>query len=237
MKQIVKRIVMIMILLFVVVSLGCMSSPSPTPSTSPTPSPPASTPTPPPKPIADFTWEGKYAGEGIEFISKSENATSWLWDFGDGSAKSNEQHPHHTYQLPGVYSVNLIVKNSGGLDTNAKVLYIFKKGESYLLELKVEPDPTKLEAGVSYKAIVPFLADEGVEILNAYLFWNWEGPFVFNLKGLGLKAPYPPPPTFFWLRLHTNNPGAYNLRCYVDYHLPDGSVQKSNEVSRDINVR
>jgi len=37
--------------------------------------------------------------------------TSWEWDFGDGGT-SGEQHPQHTYLLPGVYEVSLTVTNS-----------------------------------------------------------------------------------------------------------------------------
>ena len=32
----------------------------------------------------------------------------WLWDFGDGN-NSTEQHPSHTYTVPGVYSVRLLI--------------------------------------------------------------------------------------------------------------------------------
>ncbi len=39
------------------------------------------------------------------------NITSWIWTFGDG-ASSNEQHPAHTYTLPGDYEVCLTINNN-----------------------------------------------------------------------------------------------------------------------------
>lgn len=37
---------------------------------------------------------------------------SWAWDFGDGGS-SSEQHPTHTYTVPGQYNVNLEVTTAG----------------------------------------------------------------------------------------------------------------------------
>ncbi|MCK4631920.1 MAG: PKD domain-containing protein [candidate division Zixibacteria bacterium] len=40
---------------------------------------------------------------------------SWLWDFGDGSATSNDQHPIHLYNLiDGTFEVSLVVTNDCG---------------------------------------------------------------------------------------------------------------------------
>jgi len=49
--------------------------------------------------------------------TSSATATSWLWDFGDGSA-STQQNPAHDYNLPGDYEVCLLVGNSCG-DTSS----------------------------------------------------------------------------------------------------------------------
>lgn len=51
-------------------------------------------------------------GEGkILFTHEAKNATSFEWDFGDGSAKSNEENPSHSYQKNNDYTVILIAKN------------------------------------------------------------------------------------------------------------------------------
>lgn len=49
----------------------------------------------------------------IQFSDQSVNATSWLWDFGDGSY-SSLQHPAHIYTVPGTYTVKLIATDSLG---------------------------------------------------------------------------------------------------------------------------
>jgi hypothetical protein len=54
---------------------------------------------------------------------KDESAghvTAWKWDFGDGSA-STEQHPQHTYAQPGRYVVLLDVTGPDGTARRAKV--------------------------------------------------------------------------------------------------------------------
>ncbi|REK51802.1 MAG: PKD domain-containing protein [Bacteroidetes bacterium] len=47
----------------------------------------------------------------------------WTWDFGDGNT-SSLQHPQHTYQASGTYTVTLIVSNTLGADTLARISYI-----------------------------------------------------------------------------------------------------------------
>lgn len=42
--------------------------------------------------------------------SKTQNQTSWEWDFGDGSF-STDTNPSHTYSSAGVYTVKLIIKD------------------------------------------------------------------------------------------------------------------------------
>jgi PKD repeat protein len=52
----------------------------------------------------------------VNFYDQSIQATSWSWDFGDGST-SIEQNPTHTYSDPGIYTVILTVTGAGGSDT------------------------------------------------------------------------------------------------------------------------
>jgi len=56
------------------------------------------------------------------------NATSWLWDFGDGNG-SSEQNPIHVYDDAGIYTVSLAVSGSiGGADTMIKTAYVTAYG-------------------------------------------------------------------------------------------------------------
>lgn len=51
------------------------------------------------------------------FTDSSSNATSWSWDFGDGSPLDTAQNPTHFYQQNGAYTVCLVVTNACSSDT------------------------------------------------------------------------------------------------------------------------
>ena len=53
------------------------------------------------------------SGESIQFIDNSINASSWIWDFGDGNV-STEQNPIHTYEGEDTYIVTLEAASLGG---------------------------------------------------------------------------------------------------------------------------
>lgn len=53
-------------------------------------------------------------GEPTYFTDASISATSWDWDFGDGSPNSALQNPSHTYADTGTYTVTLTVQGLGG---------------------------------------------------------------------------------------------------------------------------
>ncbi len=60
----------------------------------------------------------------VSFHDQStQNPTSWLWDFGDGTT-STEQHPTHEYAVAGSYTVTLTATNSCGSQSETKTAYI-----------------------------------------------------------------------------------------------------------------
>jgi PKD repeat protein len=62
---------------------------------------------------ADFTSQNNVncsAPLSVEFNNLSANASSYIWDFGDGST-STEENPTHTYNNPGVYDVKLVASS------------------------------------------------------------------------------------------------------------------------------
>jgi PKD repeat protein len=76
--------------------------------------------------LADFTSDidSGSAPLTVNFTDQSCGIiTSWSWDFGDGSA-SSEQNPSHTYTNPGTYTVSLTVSGPGGPDEKTKVDFI-----------------------------------------------------------------------------------------------------------------
>lgn len=78
------------------------------------------------QPTADFT-ATPTTGVGsvtVQFTDTStEQPTSWLWDFGDGSSATTES-PQHTYSSPGTYTVALTVTNEAGSATATKADFI-----------------------------------------------------------------------------------------------------------------
>ena len=53
----------------------------------------------------------------VLFIDISSGATSYSWDFGDGSPIDNSINPSHLYSMPGTYNVMLIVSDGSCSDT------------------------------------------------------------------------------------------------------------------------
>ena len=86
--------------------------------------------TPPVLPKARFTsdvTEGS-APLSVRFKDFSENATSWLWDFGDGNT-SSYPNPQHTYPREGNFVVSLTVSNENGSDSSSVTIYVLNASE------------------------------------------------------------------------------------------------------------
>jgi PKD repeat protein len=80
----------------------------------------------PEPPVADFSGTPTSGTPPLDvtFSDLSTNTpTTWAWTFGDGGT-SDQQNPSHTYSAEGTYTVELIVTNADGSDTETKVDYI-----------------------------------------------------------------------------------------------------------------
>jgi PKD repeat protein len=65
------------------------------------------------------------AGGVVSFTDASSgNPSWWVWDFGDGSPMSSEQHPIHTFETPGTYDVTLTAGNDCGSDSATRAALI-----------------------------------------------------------------------------------------------------------------
>lgn len=105
-------------------------------------------------------------GGEVSFTADSENATSWEWDFGDGSTSSSEN-PTHAYEEEGSYTVSLTVSNDAGAeDTETKEDYI-----------TVDPEPTPPEADFEADQTTAEVADT-VQFTdnstNDPTSWEWD---------------------------------------------------------------
>ena len=92
----------------------------------------------------------------ITFINTSSNATSYLWNFGDG-ATSTQFNPTHTYTFNGSYLLKLKITGPNGVDSVCKLVAIEpppasnRSAFSYYQE-KCAGTPL----GISFKTINPF---------------------------------------------------------------------------------
>ncbi|MBK9450906.1 MAG: M4 family metallopeptidase [Bacteroidetes bacterium] len=76
-------------------------------------------------PAANFSADNLTSCNGVvNFRDLSTNGpNAWLWNFGDGFT-SNLQHPSHTYQANGTYTVTLTATNNIGANTITRTAYI-----------------------------------------------------------------------------------------------------------------
>jgi PKD repeat protein len=58
--------------------------------------------------------------ENVTFSNSSTNATSYVWDFGDGTATSTAAAPQHAYTANGNYTASLYATNACGVDSLIK---------------------------------------------------------------------------------------------------------------------
>jgi len=80
-----------------------------------------------PQPTAGFSNTTVCAGNNVLFTDTSYGApVAYSWDFGDGSAVVNDQHPEHTYLAGGSYTITMIAGNPVGCaDTLVKTIDVF----------------------------------------------------------------------------------------------------------------
>ncbi len=99
-------------------------------------------------PTASFTWtkSSTTAPSTVTFTSTVTNATSYLWNFGDGST-DNSANPVHTYTTGNTYTVSLTVTGAGGSTT-------YSKGVTILVPTTLQitvSNGSSLASGVSVK--------------------------------------------------------------------------------------
>ena len=96
-----------------------------------------------PTPLANFNYSDSLLH--FQFNNLSQNATSFLWFFGDGDS-SNTQNPSHSYDSIGTYQINLIAYNQCSTDTLTDILNIsisdVRKLEGF--DFQCHPNPVHL---------------------------------------------------------------------------------------------
>jgi len=97
----------------------------------------------------------------IALNNTSLYATSYMWDFGDGST-STAMNPTYSYTTPGVYRVTLTVTGPGGTDSKSRLVNVYPSPKAYF-----EVSPTTV-----------YVNDEKVRCYNlsegaAYYVWEF----------------------------------------------------------------
>ncbi|MEM9930810.1 MAG: PKD domain-containing protein, partial [Bacteroidota bacterium] len=94
--------------------------------------------------LADFN-SGRTNGSTFQFNDLTPGATTWQWNFGDGSG-SSQQNPQYTYATPGTYTVTLTVSDGVCTKTVIKTIDAWATSiadELGLTSLQLYPNPGK----------------------------------------------------------------------------------------------
>ncbi len=126
------------------------------------------------KPVADFEFtitDPNASPIEVVFTNKSENATTFRWDMGDG-AESLSEHPKHLYVNGGTKKVQLIAGNAFGRDTIIKTINVGVEETSPLTWQEDWKNHTDLVTRVYYSRNTVVYYDRH---MNKNLVW----PFAF----------------------------------------------------------
>lgn len=107
-----------------------------------------------PAPTADFSRNVNFGI--VTFTDNSSGATSWSWDFGDGTSGTN-QNPVHVYSAVGIYTATQTVTNSAGCsdESSSNIIIIqvsslsdLKAGETLNIYPNPAPDYVIVDLGL-----------------------------------------------------------------------------------------
>ncbi|MCB0706923.1 MAG: PKD domain-containing protein [Saprospiraceae bacterium] len=157
-------------------------------------------------PVAGFTYV--LNGNVVNFTSTSTNATSYLWDFGDGTF-SSMQNPSHIFPEDGFYLVSLTVTNACGTNT-------FFSGLLYVLppEADFSADPVD--------GCTPMIVQFNDESSSSVVGWEWDFP-----GGEPASSDEPNPEITY------NNPGTYDVTLIVFNPVGSDTITYTNYISVD----
>jgi len=157
-----------------------------------------------PKPKANFTLQDSTSCTGllaIRVTNTSTGATSYNWNFGDGSAAVSGSVPVHNYGVPGIYELRLIAFNGTCYDTVKHTIQIANPVKAAFTANNLK--------GCS-QAVVTF---QNLSVNAATYLWDFGDGTFSTLKN--------PSHTF------TSNTSAYSVKltAYGDFGCSDEAVQ------------
>jgi gliding motility-associated-like protein len=117
-------------------------------------------------------------GEPVYCLNLSANATSYAWDFGDGST-STEENPLHYYQEEGDYDVTLVAINENGCSDTLLLPGLVNANDIGMIEFPNAFSPNVVESSGGFYNIhsldndVFFPIHKGVEEYKLQIFNKW----------------------------------------------------------------
>jgi PKD repeat protein len=142
--------------------------------------------------------------EDIKFNNASEDAETYIWNFGDGTT-STEQNPTKVYAEPGLYTVTLTAVGAGGtgryssdftiIDPNAhvasnRVLYFIEYSAKAIKKISLEPgSAAELVANITGKSGVGLAYDSVNKKIYFSDFENTDAGKIWrmNMDGSGME--------------------------------------------------
>jgi PKD repeat protein len=135
--------------------------------------------------LADFSFPSAVAIDWpLPFANRSQNATNYDWDFGDGG-KSSDVNPEHTYAGPtGDYTVTLTASNACTLSTNSQVLTVDD------FDVSVEPPAQSKEAitGERISYTLSVTNDGTAEDSFQLVAWDQDWPMAVSANPVTLDS-------------------------------------------------
>ncbi len=158
-------------------------------------------------PVASFTVSDETSGS-VTFTNTSSNATSYSWNFGDGTSSTQES-PTKTYAANGAYTVTLTARGEGGENSTSQEVTI-----SMLADPDTQAPVITLLGEVSIEvAIGGTYEDAGATATD-----DVDGDITANIEVTG--------------EVNTLNPGVYTLA----YNVSDAAGNDATEVTRTVTV-
>jgi gliding motility-associated-like protein len=130
-----------------------------------------------PLPVANFVHQPitPIANEPISFTNRSQNATSYIWSFGDGTG-SSDVHPKHMYKKTAQYLVCLVAKDAQGcVDT------VCKRVDALIIP--AVDVPTAFSPNADGKNDILFIYGAAIETVHLKIYNRW-GQMVFETKSM-----------------------------------------------------
>ncbi len=153
------------------------------------------------KPLPKAAFTSKANDSDITFTNNSNNAGTYLWDFGDG-VTSGLPSPEHIYTKLGTYKVSIKVTGACGTDTTSQYIKIYfdtttKKVDTTthhnasisnpnITHIDIYPNPANrnIQFNIKGKATVKLYSIDGKLVYNTNISNMNSGPFSLSLPDL-----------------------------------------------------